>query len=177
MRIGISDPGLSSAADNQFNGWAAHILDRSTREVLGSRVVGDFDDSNNYIFVDDYDFTPTTSMDYRIDVIPASSPTAGDVTSVNVLQISGSATAADNLESAYDGTGYDLGGIDVSELNQIVDDLINGGRLDLLIDAIKAKTDSLTFTVAGEVDSNAKSMNDVTIGGTGQASDKWTRGS
>ena len=43
-------------------------------------------------------------------------------------------------------TAADVGGIDVSELNQIVDDLINGGRLDLLIDAIKAKTDSLTFT-------------------------------
>lgn len=32
--------------------------------------------------------------------------------------------------------------------------LINGGFTDLLIDAIKAKTDSLTFTVAGQVDAN-----------------------
>lgn len=35
-------------------------------------------------------------------------------------------------------------------------DLIDGGRLDLLIDAIKAKTDSLTFTVAGDVDCNVQ---------------------
>lgn len=78
-------------------------------------------------------------------------------TPVNATQISGDATAADNLESAYDGTGYDVGGIDVSELNQIVDDLLNGGRLDLLVDAIKAKTDQFVFTVANQVDANALS--------------------
>lgn len=36
---------------------------------------------------------------------------------VNVRAISDDATAANNLEAAYDGTGYDLGGIDVSVLN------------------------------------------------------------
>lgn len=34
----------------------------------------------------------------------------GPLTAVNVAQISGDATAADNLESAADGTGYNLGG-------------------------------------------------------------------
>lgn len=37
-------------------------------------------------------------------------------------------------------------------------DWLDGGRLDLLIDAIKAKTDSLTFTVAGDVDCNIQSI-------------------
>lgn len=45
----------------------------------------------------------------------------------------------------------DIGGIDVSELNQIVDDLINGGRIDLLIDAIKAVTDALTAAGAAKL--------------------------
>lgn len=36
----------------------------------------------------------------------------------------------------------------------VLADLLEAGRLDLLIDAIKAKTDSLTFTVAGVLDSN-----------------------
>lgn len=76
--------------------------------------------------------------DDAIYVFPGT-PTEG----VDVKSISGDATAADNLESAFDGTGYDVGGVDVSELNQIVDDLINGGRLDLLIDAIKAVIDNL----------------------------------
>lgn len=39
--------------------------------------------------------------------------------------------------------------------------------VDTTVDAIKTKTDSLTFTVAGEVDSNIQSINDVTITGDG----------
>lgn len=39
--------------------------------------------------------------------------------------------------------------------------------VDTVADAIKAKTDSLTFTKAGEVDSNIKSVNSVTIVGDG----------
>ena len=35
---------------------------------------------------------------------------------------------------------------DTTELDQIVDDLLDAGRLDVLIDAIKAKTDELNFT-------------------------------
>lgn len=46
---------------------------------------------------------------------------------VNVVQVSGDATAADNLEAAFDGTGYDLGGIDVSELNTSVDAIGSDG--------------------------------------------------
>jgi len=40
--------------------------------------------------------------------------------------------------------------------------------LDTEIAAIKAKTDSLTFTVAGQVDANIQSINDVAITGNGQ---------
>lgn len=45
--------------------------------------------------------------------------------------------------------------------------------VDTVVDAIKAKTDSLTFTNAGEVDANAKSMNDATILGIGTSGDLW----
>jgi hypothetical protein len=40
--------------------------------------------------------------------------------------------------------------------------------IDTIVDAIKAKTDSLTFTVAGVVDSNVQRINDVAITGDGQ---------
>lgn len=96
----------------------------------------------------------------------------------------------------------DAGGLDLDALNtaavrltaaraQVLDDWINGGRLDLIldiiavdattdipallstidtvVDAIKAKTDSLTFTQAGEVDSNVQSVNDVALAGDGSA--------
>lgn len=41
------------------------------------------------------------------------------------------------------------------------------------ITAIKAKTDSLTFTVAGQVDANVKSVTGVTVTGTGSEADPW----
>jgi hypothetical protein len=44
----------------------------------------------------------------------------------------------------------------LTDTNELQTDLANGGRLDLLIDAIKAKTDNLTFTVAGDVDVNVQ---------------------
>ncbi len=41
------------------------------------------------------------------------------------------------------------------------------------VTAIKAKTDSLTFTIAGQVDANAESMNATQINGTGTSGDLW----
>jgi hypothetical protein len=45
-------------------------------------------------------------------------------------------------------------------------DWINGGRLDLLLDAIKAKTDSLTFTVANKIDTNVLAWLDTAVQAT-----------
>lgn len=39
--------------------------------------------------------------------------------------------------------------------------------------AIKAKTDSLAFTVAGHVDANVQYVNDVAVTGTGAVGDEW----
>lgn len=52
-------------------------------------------------------------------------------------------------------------------------DWVNGGRLDLLIDAIKAKTDSLTFTQAGHVDANIQRIKNVALTGTGGGGTPW----
>jgi hypothetical protein len=41
------------------------------------------------------------------------------------------------------------------------------------VGAIKAKTDSLTFTVAGQVDANVQYVNDVAVTGTGALGDEW----
>lgn len=41
------------------------------------------------------------------------------------------------------------------------------------VDAIKAKTDDITFTKANEVDVNVQSMNDATLLGDGTNGDKW----
>lgn len=45
--------------------------------------------------------------------------------------------------------------------------------VDTVVDAIKAKTDSLAFTVAGKVDSNIHYVNGVAVTGTGAAGNEW----
>lgn len=61
----------------------------------------------------------------------------------------------------------------LADTNEVQGDLANGGRIDALIDAIKAKTDSLTFTTAGEVDANVQSINDTTITGDGSVGNEF----
>lgn len=45
--------------------------------------------------------------------------------------------------------------------------------IDTVADAIKAKTDSLTFTVAGQVDANVEYVNGTQVTGTGAPGDEW----
>jgi hypothetical protein len=63
-----------------------------------------------------------------------------------------------------------------TELQSGLATAVNLATVDTVVDAIKAKTDSLTFTVAGQVDSNIQYVNDVLLLGTGITADKW-RGS
>lgn len=48
------------------------------------------------------------------------------------------------------------------------------GYVDTEVAAIKAKTDSLTFTVAGQLDANIQYVNDVQVNGTGTAGNPWS---
>lgn len=56
--------------------------------------------------------TPTVAGVPEVDItyVNGSAASGSGTPSVNVVQISGDSTAADNLESACDGTGYNLGG-------------------------------------------------------------------
>lgn len=144
----------------------------------------------------------------------AATPTTAGVPEVDVTHVAGTAqTANDN--------GADINAI-LADTNELQTDWANGGRLDLLIDAIKAvtdalpdagalttiasnisailtdtgttldgkldaiagyidteiaaikaKTDSLTFTVAGQVDANIQYVNDVAVTGDGQTGTEW----
>ena len=49
----------------------------------------------------------------------------------------------------------------------------NLATVDTVVDAIKAKTDSLAFTVAGQVDSNVQYVNDVVVTGDGSPGNEW----
>lgn len=47
------------------------------------------------------------------------------------------------------------------------------GYVDTEVGAIKAKTDQLTFTVAGQVDANVQHVNDIPVTGDGQPGTEW----
>jgi hypothetical protein len=59
---------------------------------------------------------------------------------------------------------------------------IIGSKLDVVVStraaatvaaAIQTKTDSLTFTVAGQIDANIQAVNDVNVQGTGASGNEW----
>jgi hypothetical protein len=158
----------ASGATHDENGYYGIPLDATDTGTLG-RLTLTVSESGALPIRHEYMVLPANTYDSLVgtdtlqaDVTQVEGTAVSTTTAqlgVNVVQISEDATAADNLEAAADGTGYDLGGIDVSELNGIVDDLINGGRLDLLVDAIKAKTDNLPADPAATSDVTA--LNDL----------------
>lgn len=87
-----------------------------------------------------------------------------EVTAINTDEGSGSGSfdnATDSLQAQAD----------VSTEARLAE--LDAANLPTDINAVKTKTDQLTFTKANEVDANAHSMNDVTVNGTGISSDLW----
>lgn len=103
------------SSDDQLNGATVRIVGGTGANQSG-RIIDDSVASTDTCTVSPaWDTTPDNTSVYEIiHTAPSSTAT---LPNVNVTQISGDATAADNLEAAFDGTGYDLGGIDVSVLN------------------------------------------------------------
>lgn len=71
-------------------------------------------------------------------------------------------------------TGADPSDVGCQVQAKVTGDLSTQSSVDTLatyvdteVGAIKTKTDSLTFTVAGQVDANIQSVNDVTVNGNG----------
>ena len=102
----------------------------------------------------------------------------GHATPTNIT--AGTMTTVTNLTNAA--TAGDLTAVMKTSVNTEADTAITDGALATAAAlaaakadtaAIKVKTDSLTFTVANEVDANAQSINDVTVTGTGALGTEW----
>jgi hypothetical protein len=84
-------------------------------------------------------------------------------------------------EAPADGDGFILLSVHVHPLSAIADavadEALSGhttaGTLGKAITDIEGKTNSLTFTTAGEVDANIQSVNDTAVDGTGADGDEW----
>jgi len=84
-------------------------------------------------------------------------------------------------EATYDFL-YASGATPIADINAEADTAISDAALataanlatvDTVVDAVKDKTDSLTFTTAGQVDANVQYVNDVAVTGTGATGDEW----
>lgn len=114
--------------------------------------------------------------DCRIDIQTVS----GNLDSIKTV-VDSNATKLDTIDDLLD---TEIAAI-LADTNELQTDWANGGRLDLILDAIpttdvssdvtaiKAKTDSLTFTVAGQVDANIESVNTTAVTGSGTEGDPW----
>lgn len=93
--------------------------------------------------------------------------TAGQEIAANVTKVNGAAQTA-TLDTIKGDTAAIL-----ADTNELQTDLANGGRLDLLIDAIKAKTDKLTYTSGNDLDVNVQKVNDTALTGNGSSGNPW----
>lgn len=96
-------------------------------------------------------------------------PTLGDFTATMKTSI-GTAVAASAVASVTGNVGGNVTG-SVGSVVGAVGSVTGLTASD--VGAIKAKTDSLAFTVAGQVDANVQYVNDVQVTGTGAVGDEW----
>lgn len=75
-----------------------------------------------------------------------------------------SSHTAANVRTEMDSNSTQLAAI-VADTNELQAEMADGGRTDLLIDGIKAKTDSLTFTTAGKVDARVDNVAGTAVAG------------
>lgn len=94
------------------------------------------------------------------DVLTSTALAASAVTEIQ--------TGLSTLDAAGVRTAVGLAAANLDTQLTAIDDYI-----DTEVAAIKAKTDQLTFTVAGQVDSNIQYVNDVLVNGTGAPGNEW----
>lgn len=181
-------------ANDEIVGSVVVITGGSTG-VGQSRIISDYVGSTDTATISPaWTTTPTGTITYA--VYPAPPAPTDSAVLPTVLLSPGTGTGQVSLSSGAvtvgtnnDKTGYGLatGAItaaviatDAIDADAIAADAVteiqsglataaNLATVDTVVDGIKAKTDSLTFTVAGQVDANIQSINDVTITGNGQS--------
>lgn len=141
--------------------------------------------------------SPSTSVNLSATTVKALTDAPSDSSGVTTLLSRLSAARAGYLDNLNTGVALTAAGIQAiwdaltsalttsGSIGKLLVDNINATISSRLatsgytapdnssITAIKAKTDSLAFTVAGKVDSNVKYVNDTQVAGTGASGDEW----
>lgn len=179
----LNDPTAASIADAVWNEAATGHTDAGK---AGQQLWTDID-----AILADTDELQTDDVPTLIAALPTAEENRAEMDS-NSTQLAAivedTGTTIPGTISTMQGNVTDI----LADTNELQTDWTNGGRLDLIADAIledtnelqsddypttltaiKNKTDSLTFTVAGNVDSNVKYVNDVEVDGAGTEGDPW----
>lgn len=105
---------------------------------------------------------------YKVSLDATDTGTLGD------FVVRGTAADCDDTEQVMQVVSATTGG--ASNLDAAVSTRAAAADLavvDDVADAIKLKTDGITFTIAGQIDANIQYVNDVQVSGTGATGDEW----
>lgn len=148
---------ISPTVTERGSGWYSLALTSSHTDTLGDLALH-------------VTATGADPSDVREQVFAGLPGESVAVASIAAGAITAAAIATDAIDSDA---------IAASAVTEIQSGLATGTDLATVytvVDAIKAKTDSLTFTVAGNVDANIQYVNDTQIQGTGAVgSDEWRK--
>lgn len=154
---GAAFASISPTVTERGNGWYSLALTTSHTDTLGDLALH-------------VTATGADPSDVREQVFAGLPGESVAVASIAAGAITAAAIATDAIDSDA---------IAASAVTEIQSGLATGTDLatvDTVVDAIKAKTDSLTFTVAGNVDANIQYVNDTQIQGAGSVgTDEWRK--
>ena len=138
------------------------FLGTAITETTGNRIADNFS-----TFYDNADADSTKTQD---DIGGGSGLDAAGVRTAVGLATANLDTQLGALPTAAENRAeMDSNSTQLAAAAVIVADWSNGGRLDLLIDAIKAKSDQMVFTKANELDVNTQSINGASVTGDGNS--------
>ena len=165
----FGNPNLgASNATEVASGWYKFALDTTDTGTLGDLVIrgtsASCDDTEQVMQV----VSATTGGATNLDVASSTLATAANLTTVAGYIDTEVATIVTATTAASIRAAVGLASANLDTQLTTIDDF-----LDTEIAAIKAKTDSLTFTVAGQVDSNIKSVAGTTVNGVGTVGSPW----
>ena len=181
---GLNDPTAAAVADAVLD---EALSGHTTAGTLG-KAVADIETDVTAILADTNSLDGTKIPDtISLANINAECDTA--ISDASLATASAVSTVDSNVDAILTDTGTTipaqitgLNNLSAAQVNTEVDTAISDAALataaalatvDSNVDAIKAKTDSLTFTVAGVLDGNIQYVNDVEVTGVGTEGDPW----
>jgi hypothetical protein len=171
-----------SADNDAYNGMAFIFTDVTTSTQKGLAFCSDYVGSTRTVTLEAAPIFTIATTDL-VTIVPAGGSTSLPP-AVNVTQWLGTAAATPTVAGVPEvdvthwlGTAAatpTVAGVPEVDLTHVAGATTNVSALATNVNAIKAKTDSLTFTQAGHVDANVQRINDVAITGNGQTGTEFS---